>query len=885
MRKFLIISSFLTLLYSQCDVDTWQDYLPNLDGCELSDADLYGVDFSYTSFNDANLSGANLGNCDFSYSSMLNADLSGAFTLNANFEGALMCGVDVDSLTGYSGNPETVLDCFDVCGGTGQLDECGVCDGDGTACFGCMDPFATNYSELAIYDDGSCEYYDGEISNQAPPKIWDRFSPSPQLVGSTGWINNFDKISCVEVENNNILCSYNWYVYFNGATLLADYLNDYDLDNGNIIIVEKFTNEGELIWSNSIEISENCGSNSMYGLLFHGESYYLYGLDRVDCDDDYNEAYVAKIDNSGNAVWANNYYTLPEQNNDSHLIEAFSLNNGNIILFGNKNNQSVEYGSEEQPYTIIIDNDGNLVDSNIINIEDLGVRKNVYIRDLIVNNEGGFTGYGYYNSEEYVNTQWIYEYYHVLIKFDNEGNYLGYSSFEYDLYNYEPKSLAQFNNGNYLLVGKTNIDRGYMILTNSDGDFIIQGLDGFEFNIDSEPESYFDHVTSTSDNKMLISGKQDKAFYAEQGLLFKIDESLNIEWIYNYGDVPSYNDNIVNTKIISDSKILITGTSVDFIANPNYDSAYFSLLHYESGCMVSSACNYNPVASIDDGSCFFEDACDVCDGNGYDFCDDDGDGVNNFDQWGYGAYNLEAVDAPDDQGGNLLFNFNKSFYDSDELQGRNESYTIELYQDSLWYVAQSFGAYGADTYNVIVPTLHDNQETTFRVIAHMDEGNFVSQEYATGMSVDNIAPAVPTSLGGDFSDGSVNMAWSAPEDDDFAYFNVYRDSLFYSTTILSEFVDVELPNIPEVTYEVSAVDSNGNESALSDPLDVLLCLNGDMNEDYQLDVLDVILVMEHILDFYEYQPGECETDLNMDGALDILDVVMLVTIIVNGGPE
>ena len=41
------------------------------------------------------------------------------------------------------------------------------------------------------------------------------------------------------------------------------------------------------------------------------------------------------------------------------------------------------------------------------------------------------------------------------------------------------------------------------------------------------------------------------------------------------------------------------------------------------------------------------------------------------------------------------------------------------------------------------------------------------------MSIDNIAPAVPTSLVGDFSDGSVNMTWSAPEDDDFSYFTIF----------------------------------------------------------------------------------------------------------------
>ena len=60
-----------------------------------------------------------------------------------------------------------------------------------------------------------------------------------------------------------------------------------------------------------------------------------------------------------------------------------------------------------------------------------------------------------------------------------------------------------------------------------------------------------------------------------------------------------------------------------------------------------------------------------------------------------------------------------------------------------------------------------------------------------------------------------------------------------------------------------------------------------MNEDYVVNVIDVVLIMEHILDINSYEPGNCNTDLNEDGILDILDVVLLVNIILNnnGGSE
>ncbi|MCH1574822.1 MAG: hypothetical protein L7S67_00975, partial [Flavobacteriales bacterium] len=42
-------------------------------------------------------------------------------------------------------------------GSCAELDDCGVCDGDGSSCSGCTDEYACNYDPLAIIDDGSCD--------------------------------------------------------------------------------------------------------------------------------------------------------------------------------------------------------------------------------------------------------------------------------------------------------------------------------------------------------------------------------------------------------------------------------------------------------------------------------------------------------------------------------------------------------------------------------------------------------------------------------------------------------------------------------------------------------------------------------------------------------
>ncbi|MDB4676449.1 hypothetical protein OAH93_02280, partial [Flavobacteriales bacterium] len=50
-------------------------------------------------------------------------------------------------------SPEATIDD----GSCAALDECGVCDGDGSSCAGCTDEFACNYDPEAIIDDGSCD--------------------------------------------------------------------------------------------------------------------------------------------------------------------------------------------------------------------------------------------------------------------------------------------------------------------------------------------------------------------------------------------------------------------------------------------------------------------------------------------------------------------------------------------------------------------------------------------------------------------------------------------------------------------------------------------------------------------------------------------------------
>ena len=86
----------------------------------------------------------------------------------------------------------------------------------------------------------------------------------------------------------------------------------------------------------------------------------------------------------------------------------------------------------------------------------------------------------------------------------------------------------------------------------------------------------------------------------------------------------------------------------------------------------------------------------------------------------------------------LYLTFNKSFYDNDELN-RNEFYSIQRLDGSSWVSLNTIAAYGQDTYTTVVATLENMVDIEFRVIASMDEGTFISNETAFGMSIDNFA--------------------------------------------------------------------------------------------------------------------------------------------------
>ena len=196
---------------------------------------------------------------------------------------------------------------------------------------------------------------------------------------------------------------------------------------------------------------------------------------------------------------------------------------------------------------------------------------------------------------------------------------------------------------------------------------------------------------------------------------------------------------------------------------------------------------------------------------------------------------LKISDVPNDQGGWVKVYFAKSMYDTDSLvlekTASPEFYSVEIDADTGWTAAASTAAYGKTVYSVLVHTTKDstgksNGLINFRVIAAMNEGNYVSK-ILSGYSVDNLFPSVPSELTAKIAEGSIRLNWKANTENDFNYYTIYRsknngDYKELAKTIDLSYLDTQVEWGVNYSYVVSATDFSGNESDYSAKADVVL---------------------------------------------------------------
>ena len=141
---------------------------------------------------------------------------------------------------------------------------------------------------------------------------------------------------------------------------------------------------------------------------------------------------------------------------------------------------------------------------------------------------------------------------------------------------------------------------------------------------------------------------------------------------------------------------------------------------------------------------------------------------------------LDIADVPDDQGGWVIMEFTRSYYDDWWATGRTELYTIELYDGNNWVASNSSVAYQQNRYFSLVHTLEDSNSvsegvTDFRVVAGMHEGTWFS-EVGSGYSMDNLPPDIPTGLMAEQQAEFIRVSWQHNTDEEIQYYEVHKSS-------------------------------------------------------------------------------------------------------------
>ncbi len=129
-------------------------------------------------------------------------------------------------------------------------------------------------------------------------------------------------------------------------------------------------------------------------------------------------------------------------------------------------------------------------------------------------------------------------------------------------------------------------------------------------------------------------------------------------------------------------------------------------------------------------------------------------------------------------------------------------------------------------------------------VAHTDDDDvFFVSEPDSGYSVDNLAPGTPTILSAFSSGNDVELIWESLDDEDFSYYAVYRgnDLNFEPTEPIAAvidtfFTDANIQADEDYFYRLSAYDYNGNESEISEPIQIQLLSTNDrlMPETFRL---------------------------------------------------
>jgi len=193
------------------------------------------------------------------------------------------------------------------------------------------------------------------------------------------------------------------------------------------------------------------------------------------------------------------------------------------------------------------------------------------------------------------------------------------------------------------------------------------------------------------------------------------------------------------------------------------------------------------------------------------------------------------IDVPEDQGAWVYLNWYASPLDT----GKITQYGIwEENPEGEWISLGDVPAIQEEYYTYLAHTFHDLSIdginwSKFKVTAHtIDPSIFYTSEIDSGNSIDNIIPNIPEGLIASITEGTdVVLSWDQSIDEDFNFFRIYRSQEPGFDPVDPELVEEIVNNTCKDTkvepgqtyyYKVSAIDIHGNESQLSEMVEIVI---------------------------------------------------------------
>lgn len=343
--------------------------------------------------------------------------------------------------------------------------------------------------------------------------------------------------------------------------------------------------------------------------------------------------WVVKLDGLGNIEWQN----MIGGDDDDKLYEVHQTSDGGYILggsswsdiSGDKNENSMGH----HDYWIVkLDALGTIMWQNTVGGSDIDVCNAIH-----QTSDGGYIAAGYSNSpasgDKSEGVSGIQDYW--VIKLDSGGNLLWENTIGgsgQDNASYVGESL----DGNYIVGGTSTSDISSDKSENSNGgsnDYWVVKLDLngsiiWDNTVGGDFSDILEDMTMTSDGGMVLGGRSDsnissdKTQDANGGVDYwavKLDGLGQVQWDITLGG--DDHDYLYAVDQTTDGGYFLAGLSMSSTSGDQEEGSIGAGDYWvlklgpaaSDGCTDPLACNFDPLAVVDDGSCFYPNFCGSCD--------------------------------------------------------------------------------------------------------------------------------------------------------------------------------------------------------------------------------------------------------------------------------